>query len=164
MVKVHRLHTVVENPFLRAICLHWSSASPIQAEGAYSSARFPPVHGIAVQPNGLADQADAIAQPDGSGDQNAGTVTRVFDLRDDFTADFNAQSDPLPAVTGAQSRMWVNHDIPQAVQLSAINSTDVQRENNNAFYAGIFFGIAGGALVAVITELVGPLTRRKPTG
>jgi hypothetical protein len=66
----------------------------------------------------------------------------VFDLRDEFTADFNVQSDPLPAVTRAQSWMWVNHDIPQAVQLSAINSTDVQRENNNAFCAGIFFGIA----------------------
>lgn len=44
------------------IFLHWSSGSPIAASGAYLSARFPPVHGIAVDALG-----DGTSQADGGG-------------------------------------------------------------------------------------------------
>lgn len=139
------------------ICLHWSSGSPVAANGAYLSARFPPVHGIAVDAYG-----DGIAQGDGGGDLAAGTVTRILNLADVTTYDFNVQSDPQPSVSDAGSWTWISNDLPQTLQLAAINSSDLQRENNNAFYSGILFGIAGGALVALIAELVRPFNRRKP--
>ncbi len=102
------------------------------------------------------------ARPTGGGDLATGTVTRVLNLADATTSDFNVQSDPQPTVPGERSWTWVSHDLPEAVQLAAINSSDLQRENNNAFYAGILFGIAGGALVALVAELVRPFNRGKP--
>jgi hypothetical protein len=156
VVTANRPNALSSNPPLRVICLHWDSASPVQAKGAYLSARFPPVHGIAVTSDGT-----ALVTSDGAGDQASGKVTRVLDLADGTTADFAIQSVPLPKVSQGQSWRWVSRNLPQAVDLAAVNSSDLQRENNNAFYAGILFGIAGGALVALITELVQPFGRRK---
>lgn len=102
------------------------------------------------------------AQADGGGDLATGTVTRVLTLTDATTYDFNVQSDPQATVSDERSWTWVRNDLPQTLQLAAINSSDLQRENNDAFYAGILFGIAGGALVALIAELVRPFNRRKP--
>ncbi len=149
-------HLADEDLPVPVICLHWSSGSPVAANGAYLSARFPPVHGIAV------DAGQGTSQPDGGGDLATGTVTRVLTLTDATTSDFNVQSDPLATLSYQRSWIWVNHGLPQTLQLAAINSSDLQRENNNAFYAGILFGIAGGALVALIAELVRPFNRRKP--
>jgi hypothetical protein len=139
---------------LQTLCLHWSSKSPVATKGAYLSARFPPVHGIAVDQYGT-----ILAQSDGGGDLATAKVTRVLNLAGATTADFNVQSTPQP-VPGGQSWTWASQDLPQAVQLAAINSSDLQQENNNAFYAGILFGIVGGALVALIVELIRPLSRR----
>lgn len=149
----------VDNGFQqRVICLHWSSGSPVATNGAYLSARFPPVHGIAV------DYGVAQYEPDTGGDVATGTVTRVLNLADSLTYDFNVQSQPQATVSENRSWTWRYHDLAQTVQLAAINSSVEQQETNNALYAGIAFGIAGGALVALIAELVGPFSRRKATG
>ena len=155
VVKVDRPTALVDNPPLTAICLQWPAASPVQGEGAYLSARFPPVHGIPVS------QQLALADADAAGDQASGSVTRVLHLTDALTQNFNVQSDPLPTVTNEESWTWVNHDVPQAIQVAAINSSALQHENNNALYAGVLFGVAGAALIALITELIGPFSRRK---
>jgi Na+/proline symporter len=76
------------------------------------------------------------------------------------TADFNIQTDPHPAVSTSSSWSWVNRDSPQVIQVAATNSSDIQHENNDAFYSGIIFGVVGGALIALITELVVPLRRQ----
>lgn len=155
VVRVHRPRALVANGPLTVICLRWSAASPVQANGAYLSARFPPVHGIRV-----AEQT-AFAEFDSPGDQATGSVTRVLHLTDAVTQNFNIQSDPLPTVTNEQSWTWINRNVPQAIQVAAINSSDLQHENNNALYAGVLFGVAGAALIALITELIGPFSRRK---
>jgi hypothetical protein len=155
IVKVNRPTALVDNPPLTVVCLQWRSASPVQGMGAYLSARFPPVHGIPVA-EGL-----AAADADAPGDQATGPVTRVLHLTDALTQNFTIQSDPLPTVTNEQSWTWVDHNLPQAVQVAAINASDLQHENNNALYAGVLFGVAGAALIALITELVGPFSRRK---
>jgi hypothetical protein len=43
--------------------------------------------------------------------------------------------------------------------LQAARFSDLQRDNHNAFLSGVLFGIAGAALIGVITELIGPMGR-----
>jgi hypothetical protein len=134
-----------------ALCLRWSTAAPVGLSGPYLSARFPPLRGT----TGIFTQ---IAEP---GDVGAQSVTRVLSLSSGNTADFNIQTDPHPDGFAPTYWTWVTGNSPQVVQLAAVNTSQVQRENNNAFYSGILFGVVGGALIALITELVMPLSRRR---
>jgi hypothetical protein len=93
-------------------------------------------------------------------DLGAATVTRVLYLDADTNiADHNIQTDPHPTVTTASSWSWTFRHTPQVIQVAATNASDAQHENNSAFYSGILFGVVGGALIALITELVVPLRR-----
>jgi hypothetical protein len=142
---------------LTVLCLHWASDGPTRAKGAYLSASFPAIHGIAAQDGVAVFEA---SDNEVAGDLATGTITRVLQITHGDTADFSLQSDPHPSASTEQSWTWTTQDSPQLIQVAAINTSDTQRENNNAFYSGILFGIAGAALVALITELVRPFGRR----
>jgi hypothetical protein len=45
--------------------------------------------------------------------------------------------------------------------LQAARFAALERDNHDAFLSGVLYGIAGAALIGVITELVGPLGRRR---
>ena len=45
--------------------------------------------------------------------------------------------------------------------IGAVDTTDLQRENNSAFVSGVLFGLAGGALIGLVTELVLPFYERE---
>lgn len=135
------------------LCLHWDSAAPLNVSGPYLSARFPPVRGMS--------KDVPYTQEPQVGDLGAGSVRRVLSLHAGNTADFAIQSDPHPTVTVPTSWAWAIKDTPQVIQVAATNSSDAQRENNNAFYSGVLFGVVGGALISLITELVMPLHRRR---
>ena len=77
------------------------------------------------------------------------------------TANFAIQTDPHPTVSAPTSWSWTTKDTPQVIQVAATNSSDTQRENNDAFYSGVLFGVVGGALIALVTELVVPLRRHR---
>ena len=90
------------------------------------------------------------------------TVTRTLSLESgNNTANFAIQTDPQPTVSSPRSWAWIIKDTPQVLQLAATNSSATQRENNDAFYSGVLFGVVGGALIGLITELVVPLHRRR---
>lgn len=50
-------------------------------------------------------------------------------------------------------------DVPLSV--SAVDLAGVQDENRRSFLAGVLFGVAGGALIAVVEELLTPVRRRR---
>ena len=136
------------------LCVHWDSASPFSISGPYLSARFPPLRGIA---SGI-----PYTQIPQSGDIGVGLVRRVLFLGEgNNTANFAIQTDPHPTVSAPTSWSWTTKDTPQVIQVAATNSSDTQRENNDAFYSGVLFGVVGGALIALVTELVVPLRRHR---
>jgi hypothetical protein len=138
------------------LCLEWSTGSPFRLSGPYLSARFPPLRGV----SGAVDYTQ-IPQ---TGDLGVATVTRVLRLDDGSTANFAIQTQPSATITYGSSWNWTIDHTPQVIQVAAINSSAAQRETNQAFYSGILFGVVGGALIALITELVVPLHRRPRRG
>ena len=134
------------------ICLHWDSGAPINLRGAYLSARFPPIQGIS-------SNIFFTGEPM-TGDLATHSVTRSLGPVDGPTANFSIQTDPQPTDTYGRTWAWVTEDSPQVIQVAAVNTSELDQENNNAFVSGILFGVAGGALVTLITELVMPFYRR----
>ena len=134
-----------------ALCLRWTHDAPIGVGGSYLAARFPP----------LRSAAGPFSQIPQNGDVGAESVVRVLTITDGITSNFNVQSDPHPVPLGSSSWTWSTPSNPQVIQVAAVNVNDAQHENNRTFYSGVLFGIVGGALIALITELVVPLSRRK---
>lgn len=147
--------TVGDTVLPPGLCLHWDSGAPFNISGPYLSARFPPVRGIS-------KDVPYTREPQ-VGDLGVGSVRRVLYLNGSNTANFAIQSDPQPTVTIPTSWAWAIKDTPQVIQVAATNSSDLQHENNSAFYSGVLFGVVGGALISLITELVMPLHRRRRT-
>ncbi len=78
------------------------------------------------------------------------------------TADFSVQSVVLPSTDYGGGWQWSGRplaDTPLAV--SAVNTSETQHDSYQAFLSGILFGVAGGALVAIIQELVAPFRARE---
>jgi hypothetical protein len=138
-----------------ALCLHWTSGAPVGLSGPYLNARFPPLQGLT--PGTPLTEVPVV------GDVGDAGITRVLNLAGGNTAGYSVQSDPHPVPLGTSTWTWTTVHSPQVIELTAVNTSDSQRESNNAFYSGILIGIAGGALISLLTELVVPLSR-KPGG
>lgn len=115
-------------------------AAPVRFVGAYLSAQFAPISLV-----------NAHLQ----------NVRSVLILKGANTADFSIQSPVSPLSTDATSWFWAQPATAQRIHLSAINVTTSQYENHQAFLSGIALGIAGGALITILQELVAPFSRRK---
>ncbi len=48
-----------------------------------------------------------------------------------------------------------------AITVSAVNTSETQHDSYQAFLSGILLGVAGGAMVALIQELVAPFRSRR---
>ncbi|MFZ0248310.1 MAG: hypothetical protein WAL61_00075 [Acidimicrobiales bacterium] len=139
------------------LCLHWDTGSPFTLSGPYLSVRFPPLRGIS--------SAIPFTEIPQDSDLGVATVTRTLSLEEgNNTANFAIQTDPHPTIAAPTSWTWVIKDTPQVIQVAATNSSAAQHENNDAFYSGVLFGVVGGALIALITELVVPLRHRRLRG
>jgi hypothetical protein len=154
-------------PYLR-IC--WSKRAPVQLSGAYLSARFPPVAGPTRVTPGT-PIGDSIS------------VSRVLNARVDDTALFNVQQS-LTQPTRSTVHTWAwdapyvigatpvpiaqesYHDISaqQPIVLSAINVNGTQEDSDNALLSGIFLGVAGAALIALIQEIITLVRNRHADG
>jgi hypothetical protein len=114
--------------------------TPVRFIGAYLSAQFPRVQLLSGR---LQD------------------LRSVLTLKGANTADFSIQSPFSPSSTNATSWTWSQAASEQAIHLSAIDVSTSQYENHQAFLSGIALGIAGGALITILQELVAPFSRRK---
>jgi hypothetical protein len=85
----------------------------------------------------------------------------VLILKGADTADYSIQSPVTPQKTNPTSWAWAQAASAQSIHLSAIDVTTSQYENHQAFLSGIALGIAGGALITILQELVAPFSRRK---
>lgn len=127
-------------PFYVKLC--WSEGGPVQTNGAYLSARF-----IAVT---VATYGDEV------------NPTRQLNVGEGTTADYSIQSSVQP--NSVFPGFWQWNALPAAdaaLAVSALNASGIQHDSYDAFLSGILFGVAGGALVGLLTELVAPFRSRK---
>jgi hypothetical protein len=130
--------------------LCWDFDAPVQLNGSYLSARFPP---IVVIPGA------AVGGGESGADLNV-SVART--LRPDAeTADFAIQSQPRPTGAGPDSWEWAAQTSPETIQLSAIDVSDTQHAEYLTFLSGIALGLAGAAVIALLGEFILPLHQRR---
>ena len=127
--------------------LCWPSNGPVSLNGAYLSARFPPTEVF-----GATKDAPGIVRQLTLGSSDA------------TTADFNVQSLQNPTSVTDSAWMWSARSaaaLGQALAFTAVNTSETQHDSYDAFISGIFFGVAGGALVSLVAELVAPFRPRQ---
>lgn len=118
----------------------WSSGGPVQANGAYPSARFFPVQ-QGVQGVRLIRQLNV-----GVGTTSDCSIQSVVLPDDDYLVGWQWSTEP-PAGSD--------------LAVSAVDASETQHDSYQAFLSGLVFGVAGDALVALIQELVAPFRTRK---
>jgi hypothetical protein len=133
--------TLIQSKGFPYVKVCWSSDAPVSLNGSYLSALFPPV--AAPYPKSI-------------------SVTRELDADAGDTGNYANQSPVQPTGSTPQSWRWssrIGSSVP--VRLSAVNTSGIQHDSYNGFLSGIVFGIAGGALISLVTELVTPLRPRR---
>lgn len=127
--------------------LCWPTSGPVALHGAYLSARFPPTEVF-----GATNDAQNVARQ------------LTLGTSDATTADFNIQSLPQPSSSTDREWIWAarkSQVLPEALAFTAVNTSETQHDSYDAFISGIFFGVAGGALVSLVAELVAPFRPRQ---
>jgi hypothetical protein len=126
-----------------SVWLCWSSNGPVNLNGPYLSAQFPEVN--ALDPPTVVPMTYELYADDGN------------------TADYVVQSPTTPTSTSADSWQW-SLDTSTSIstlRVSAVNTSANQQETFRGFLSGIALGLAGGALIAILLELVGPISRAR---
>jgi hypothetical protein len=131
---------VVSSGFIYVV-LCWSSGGPVSLSGSYLSAQFPPVSH--------------------AGPNSSVIRTLIADAGD--TGNFALESQAPPAGSSSGAWQWSSPLGVSAptLRFSAINVSGTQHDTFRAFLSGIFFGIAGGAIITFLQELVVPFSRRR---
>lgn len=128
--------------------LCWASGGPLAVNGPYLSALLPP----ALFGASLTTPAPEV--------QN---VIRVLALEPgDDTANYTVTSPFPPSSTAPGYWVWsgaVSFD--NGIRIAATDTSTTQSESYRTFVSGIVFGIAGGAFVALLQELLMPFSRRR---
>lgn len=139
-------------PFYLELC--WSVGGPVQSNGAYLSARFTPVYGSSA-PVGLNQFTPVYVSSTAVG------LTRQLDLGTGTTADYSIQSVQPSGDYGGGWQWSRRPPAGDSLAVSAVNASETQHDSYKAFLSGIVFGVAGGALVSLIMELVSPFRSRQ---
>lgn len=138
--------------------------APVRLNGSYLSAKIPPVfywEGLyRYQALEVGGGVEAIGPP-----PVLTTVTRSNSLvaNDGDTADFvlqngNAAPSDIPF---ADRWVWSRQTVMPAIRVAAVNTSGQQNDQFRAFLAGIVLGVAGGAVIALLQELMAPFSRRR---
>ncbi len=136
--------------------LCWYSGGPVGLDGAYLSAWLPPE--IDFWPSGFARGVAALQVPS----QEVTRISRTLEPNTGDTANFTVQSQVAPNASTASSWQWsTTLSATTGVRVSAVNVSTSQRGTYLSFLSGIAFGIAGGAVITILQELLGPLSRRR---
>jgi hypothetical protein len=127
--------------------LCWDRGAPLITSGSYISAALSPV-----------------LAPDGQ----SGTVTRSLVLSGSSLSSYALAGGIPPTEESARSWIWssslsadIQNQARYEIPIIASSLPGIQHDNQNAFYAGILFGIAGGAAVSVIPALLDAVDRYK---
>jgi hypothetical protein len=88
-------------------------------------------------------------------------LTRVLNPRAGDLANYVIQSLTSASSANASSWTWDATVTTDVIRVSAVNVSGTQHDNFLAFLSGITLGIAGGALMAILQEVVAPLSRRR---
>jgi hypothetical protein len=73
---------------------------------------------------------------------------------------FQSQAPTSRAQMGWTWESGMNSDFPY-FSVAAVNTNTSQHDSDLSFFSGVIFGVAAGALISVLTELVAPFTRRR---
>jgi hypothetical protein len=127
------------------VSLCWSSNGPVNLNGSYLNAQFPQVD--------VNSHDQFLAVP----------MMNVLYPDDGNTADFVIQSPAAPKSTSADSWQWSASTTSgnSLLRLSAVNTSASQHQEFLGFLSGLALGLAGGALIAILVELVGPISRAR---
>jgi hypothetical protein len=133
-------------PFL-AVKLCWNRGSPLIVGSSYISAALSPI----LAPSG-----------------QSGTVTRALLLGGSSLSSYALAGGIPPSEATAQAWIWssslgneIENQARYEIPIIASSLPGIQHDNQNAFYSGIFFGIAGGAAVSIIPVLLDAVDRHK---
>jgi len=132
------------SPFL-TVRLCWDRSAPLVASGSYISAALSPVL-----------------------TRTPGTLTRSLVLNGSSLSSYTLAGGIPPTEEGAQAWIWsgslsgeVQDQARYEIPIIASSLPGIQHDNQNAFYSGILFGIAGGAAVSLIPALLDAVDRFK---
>jgi hypothetical protein len=117
---------------------------PVAENGAYLNARFPPLL--------------VFAEQEGNG------ATRQLNESSSDPADYTIQSLQQPTSVTSAGWQWSTNSLgvaAESLSFAAVNTSQTQHDTYDAFLSGIFFGVAGGALVALILALIAPFASRQ---
>jgi hypothetical protein len=131
-------------PFL-AVRLCWNHGPPLITSSSYISAALSPI----LAPSG-----------------QSGTVTRSLVLGGSSLTSYTLAGGVPPTEATAQAWVWssslsneIQNQARFEIPIIASSLPGIQHDNQNAFYSGIFFGIAGGAAVSIIPVLLDAVDR-----
>ncbi|HXW80171.1 MAG TPA: hypothetical protein VEJ84_11775 [Acidimicrobiales bacterium] len=145
-------------PLLVWLC--WPSGGLVSRAGAYFSAYLPPSVANALSAANYG--VNNPVTPPGPAINNIARMMLTPDLDD--TADFTIQAESAPTNTwfnGFPAWRWSPSTISSPIRVSIASTAESQHEVYYSFLSGIAFGIAGGAAVAIVQELLDPLSRRR---
>lgn len=130
--------------------IRWRTDAPVRLDGAYLGAQLPGVQ---------------VHWPGGAPESVPMTTTLVPHAGD--VGQFSIQATTGPSVTATRTWTWHFDATPSVggagqvpsgrfdpVAFSAVNVAATQDENVRAFLAGVLLGIAGGAVMTALVELV----------
>ncbi len=144
-------YTIVTGRGRVMVSFCWGSGGLDQLAGSYLSAFLPPApsDGLDAPPGVPAIKSISrfVLVPDGSD-----------------AADYTVQAAYAPLSTsllGEPAWEWPPSTILSPIRVTASNATTSQHEVYFSFLSGIAFGVAGGAAIAILQELLDPLSHRR---
>lgn len=119
----------------------WNHDGPAAQSGSYLSAQFP-TEGLLA--SGTWPLTDTLGP-------NSGNLTN-----------YTVQSQVAPSTPTPYTWQWTNSDIGlDGLGVTAISLSGTRHDNFRGFLSRVTLGVAGGALIAILAELMGPLSRRR---
>jgi hypothetical protein len=145
-------------PLLVWLC--WGSGGPDRVDDSYLSAFMPPAV------NGALATADSeYARPIPSTGPAISAISRFVLVPDGAdTADYTVQAACAPSVSsfnGQPAWKWPGSTILSPILVTGSDATTSQHEVYFSFLSGIASGVAGGAAIAILQELLDPLSHRR---
>jgi hypothetical protein len=134
---------------LGLINLCWNRDAPLAFDGEYASAAIP-----TVSPYFVGGPSFPLHLATSLYFENPGENVRPI------AAEYSLQGGSLPTSTDPFGWHWSSNPTGQ-IQVTALSIPQSQHEAYLGFVSGVLFGVAGGAFVALIQELLTPLRRNR---
>ena len=135
----------------QAIEICWTHNPPALVSGPYLAAAFP-----------LASVDTASVSPFNPNNNAPVAMSESLLFSDLGLGSYTLESGPSPTSVAADDWQWdtksVSGDMGPNV-IYATNIFELQQDNRNAFLSGIFLGLAGAAMIALVQELLSAVRR-----